>query len=442
MTPNGPPLSVYAKRRRQLAAGLEDGAVLFVSAAPETIYSNDVNHRYRPDTNIRYLSGFEDRAHLMLSTAGGQRQGFSLFVEARDPSREVWTGRRPGPEGARNDYAADHAGLLKDWPDALAEELKGARRFFYCDGRDPAVNSQVAETIDGLNQSRRRDGLDPLEVCSSNQPLAEMRVVKSAEEIDILRKATSLSALAHAHLMETLVPGMAEYEAEAIIDFEFRRAGSAGPAYATIAAGGNNATVLHYTRNQDILRDGQLLLVDAGAEYGGYCADITRTMPVGRSYTGAQAAVYDLVHSAQCAGIEALQPGVACDEVHRAAVRVLVVGMLDLGLLKGSVDGAIESGTYTRYFMHRTGHWLGMDVHDAGSYEQDGQPRRLEAGMVMTVEPGLYIAADADCDESLRGIGVRIEDDVLVTEGGHEVLSSAAPNRRDQVEDLRARALS
>ena len=278
------------------------------------------------------------------------------------------------------------------------------------------------------------------ELRSASELLGEMRLLKDSEEVAILRQAIQLSARAHRDLTLRVRPGMTEYEVEAAVEHDFRRAGCAGPAYPTIAASGANATVLHYTRNDRTMCDGDLLLLDAGGEYGGYCADITRTIPVGAAYSTAQREVYETVLEAQETTIAAVRPGTSYQEVNMAAVISMVPAMLELGLLEGSKDECIESRSYAKYYMHRTGHWLGMDVHDLGSYGEDGS-RLLEPGMVLTVEPGIYVPEDAPCPERLRGIGVRIEDDILVTDQGHEVLSSGAPKNTGEIEELRRQAL-
>jgi Xaa-Pro aminopeptidase len=277
-------------------------------------------------------------------------------------------------------------------------------------------------------------------VTEASALLDDMRLHKGPEEIELLRRACRISAHAHARLLECLQPGMHEYQVQAAIEYEFRNEGCAGPAYGTIAAGGVNAVVLHYTRNDRRLEDGELLLVDAGGEYGGYCADITRTSPVGQDYSPSQAALYDVVLAAQQAAIETVRPGARYLDIHQAAVRVITRGLLDLRLLEGTVDECIESSAYTRFYMHRTGHWLGMDVHDVGSYKAGGESRALEPSMVLTVEPGIYVAEDANVPEKYRGIGIRIEDDVLVTEDGREVLTEDAPKVRTEVARLRRRA--
>jgi len=440
VTPFGPPPQTYAGRRAKLLERLT-GAALFIPAVPEAVYANDVHYRYRPDTNARYLTGFEEPAGVLLSGCAADGAGYTLFVLPSDPEAETWTGRRVGIEGARERYGADHAYAQSQTFEVLAKHLEHATVLFYAYSRDASVNQRVLDVVQKVNAARPKTGAPLLALQDADALLSEMRLFKSPEEVGLLRTACTISGESHRRLMETLRPGMFEYQAEAVLDHGFRSAGCAGPAYGTIAAGGVNATVLHYTRNDTILKERELILVDAGGEYGGYCADITRTFPVGTSYTPSQAGLYDLVVEAQRRAIEAVAPGATYESVHKAAVTALVEGLLDLGILHGDVASCVESEAYKPFFMHRTSHWLGMDVHDIGSYRDASGSRVLKPGMVLTVEPGLYIRTDAAAPEPYRGIGIRIEDDVAVTAEGREVLSSAAPKQRDEIEKLRRKAL-
>jgi Xaa-Pro aminopeptidase len=441
VTLHGPSRQAFAERRASVRAALE-GAVLFLPETAEAVYANDVHYSYRPDTNVRYLSGFEEPCALLLSNHGKEEDGFTLCVRPRDERSETWTGRRAGLEGAKETYGADHAFPIEDTYAVLLKALRRADRLYYAHSRDPVVNQKILDAVHEANAERPRRGGDPLVVSEAGPLLAEFRLRKRPEEIERMREAGRVSAAAHMRLMETLKPGFTEYQAQALLEYEFRFGGCTGPAYGSICAGGAGATVLHYTNNDRSLSDGELLLVDAAGEYGGYCADITRTFPVGAKYTKGQAALYDIVLAAQKASIDAVRPGVAIEAVHRTSLEVLVDGLIDLGLLTGSRDECIEKSAYTPYYMHNTSHWLGMDVHDAGSYRTNGASRALEPGMVLTVEPGLYVRSDADVDEGLRGIGIRIEDDVLVTADGHEVLTSDVVKDRADIEKLRARALA
>ena len=416
------------------------GAVLFIPEAPEALYANDVHYPYRPDTNIRYLCGFEEPAALILSAHGGKEDGFTLCVRPRDEHSETWTGRRAGVEGAREQYGADHAHPLDKTFEVLLEHLRAASKLYFTYSPDPAINQKVLAAVHQANIERPRKGGDPLVVAEAVPLLAEHRLRKRPEEIELMRTAGRISGEAHARIVETLRAGMTEYQVQAQLEHDFRFGGCTGPAYGSICAGGIDATILHYTRNDKTLEDGQLLLIDAAGEYGGYCADITRTIPVGRAYTPAQAELYDLVLAAQLASIDAIRPGLTIETVHKTSVRVLTQGLLDLGLLTGSLDECIEKNAHQAFYMHNTSHWLGMDVHDAGTYRVGDSSRALEPGMVLTVEPGIYVRADAPVDERWRGIGIRIEDDILVTEGGCENLTAAAPKTRADIERKRGQA--
>ncbi len=436
-------MEVYRDRRSGLCARLDGKkAVLFIPGAPETIYSNDVHYRYRPASNIRYLCGFDDPAALLLSRCGGDEDGFTLFVQPRDPAAETWTGQRAGIEGASADYGADHAHPLSEVYDALERHLRKADLLYYAYSRDGAANERVSELVHRANLARPRSGGAPIIVTDASVLLDEMRLRKQEAEIRIMRTACRISAAAHRCAFETVRAGMYEYQVEAIIEQSLRHDGCAGPAYGTIVASGANATVLHYTKNDRRLEVGDLLLVDAGGEYGGYCADITRTVPVAAAYTKAQAEIYDVVLAAQRRAIDAVAPGVRHDEIHRTALRVLVEGMVGAGLLAGSVEDCIQNEAYKPFYMHNTSHWLGMDVHDVGSYRDAEAARILEPGMVLTVEPGVYVRADAPVAERYRGIGIRIEDDVLVTQTGSEVLTADLPKERAEIEALRRQAVT
>ncbi|MEE8312215.1 MAG: aminopeptidase P N-terminal domain-containing protein [Candidatus Binatia bacterium] len=439
---NGPDAEVLAGRREAVLATLQASkGVLLLPRVPATIYSADVHYRYRTASNTRYLSGFEEPAALVLS-ASGHEDGYTLFVQPRDQSAETWTGRRAGVEGASAEYRVDHAYPLDELHEVLEKHLADAERLYYGYGICSETDRAVLDLVHRVNATRPRRGGAPIEITEAGAILDEMRLFKSSEEVELMRRACGISAAAHARLMEIVTPGMIEYQAEAYLEHAFRSAGCAGPAYGTIAAGGINATVLHYTSNDRPLGGNDLVLVDAGGEYGGYCADITRTFPVAASYSSAQARLYDLVLAAQEAAIAKAGPGVAHEDVHMTAIRILTEGMIELGLIAGSIDESIETEAYKTFYMHGTSHWLGMDVHDVGSYKPDGSSRKLAPGIVLTVEPGIYIREDAEAPEELRGIGIRIEDDVLITEDGCEVLTSNCPKKRAEIEELRAKALS
>jgi Xaa-Pro aminopeptidase len=409
-------------------------AVALLSGARNVTRSNDTHYPFRQDSDFWYLTGFEHpNAVAVLRSDGGPP--YSLFVEPREPAAETWTGRRPGIEGAVADYAADEAHPIGDLPGRLQSLAERARRIYHVLGRDIALDRALLETLETLRQ-RSRLGIDPAsEIVDPRRILHEMRLRKEPGEIELMRRAAEITCEAHEQAARTIAVDRYEYEVEALLDYTFRRRGGSGPAYTSIVGGGANAAILHYVANEQPLRKGELCLIDAGAEFEGYASDVTRTYPVDGKFRGPGRGVYEVVLAAQEAAIAASGPGATLEDVHRAALHALVEGMVSLGLLSGTLDDLVAGEAYRPYFMHRTSHWLGLDVHDAGSYSVEGKPRPLEPGMVFTIEPGLYVADDAqEAPESLRGIGVRIEDDVLVTPDGIENLTAAIPKQPDEVE--------
>ena len=432
------PAEVCAHRRRRLMDQLgPDAAAIFV-AAPLAVRSNDVEYPYRQNNDFLYLTGFVEPEAVALFLPGHPKEEFILFVRPRDPERETWTGRRAGVEGAVVTYNAQAAYPIDKLDEKIGEYVSDRERLFYAFGRDMAWNQRVLGWMQQWQMLRPRSGKGPMAVLDPGEIVHEMRLVKSEEEVASMRKAAAISAAGHHAAMRAVHDGLHEYEIEALLDYTFRRLGGSGPAYPSIVAAGANATILHYTTNDQQMRADDLLLIDAGAEYGGYCSDITRTFPVGGRFSEAQRTIYDLVLQAQLAAIDVVRPGARVDEPHARAVEVLVDGLLALGLLKGDRQEVIGKELYRPFYMHRTSHWLGMDVHDVGKYKLEGSARTLEPGMVLTVEPGLYIAVDrSDVDSRYLGVGVRIEDDVLVTTDGHEVLSAAVPKDPADIEALR-----
>ena len=432
------PPEVFAHRRRRLMDQLGPDAAAIFTAAPVAVRSNDVEYAYRQSNDFLYLTGFGEPEAVCLLLPGHPKEEYVLFVRPRDPERETWTGRRAGVEGALAVYGAQAAYTI-DQLDAKVGELVGEReRLYFTFSRDAAFNQRVVGWMQQWQQLRPRNGKGPMAILDPAEIVHEMRLIKGDDELVCLRRAIAIAAEGHRQAMQTAREGLHEYEIEALLDYTFRKLGATGPAYPSIVAAGANATILHYTTNDQPLRANDLLLIDAGAEYAGYCADITRTFPVGRHFTEAQRAIYDLVLQAQLAAIELVRPGAPIDAPHGRAVEVLVDGLLALGLLQGDRQEIITKELYRPFYMHRTSHWLGMDVHDVGKYKISGTFRTLEPGIVLTVEPGIYIApAGADVDPRYAGIGVRIEDDVLVTADGHEVLSAAIPKRPEDIEALR-----
>ena len=441
MAPTPDDAALLAGRRASIMEAM-GGGVLLLAAAPERVRTGDVLYPYRQDSDFDYVTGFpEPEAVAVIAPDAPQR--YLLFVRPRDPERELWVGHRAGPEGAVEQYGADAAHPLDDLEKVLAPLLEKAPHVYHTVLRDDPLAGRLLGLIRRAQAGRPRAGSGPTAIREPGEILHEMRLHKDAGELARIRQAIAIACEAHREAMRSARPGMLEYELEALIDFTFRRRGASGPAYPSIVASGPNATVLHYTSNDRPLGAEELILIDAGAEQAGYCADVTRTWPTGKRYSAPQRDLYEAVLAAQAAGIAAVCPGVTLEAVHTATLRVLVEALVRLGLLQGPVDEAIAKETYRRFYMHRTSHWLGRDVHDVGLYATDGKPRPLEPGMVFTVEPGLYVPANAeDVPKAFRGIGIRIEDDVLVTETGADVLSAAAPKQVAEVEALRAAAFA
>lgn len=412
-----------------------NGGVAIFPAAPTAIRNSDVEHEYRQDTDFYYLTGFEEPNAVAVLAPDHPEHKFVLFVQPKDREREVWTGWRAGDEGAKRDYGADVAFTLEKLDEELPKLAEKADRIYYRFGSDPTFDERLVGLMRRFQRQRQREGTGPTSVIDPAELLHEMRVIKTREEVDLLRRAVDITAEGHLAAIRAIRPGAYEYEIEAEIRYVFRKSGSPRSGYPPIVASGANATVLHYTVNNRRIEDGDLVLIDAGAEFGYYTGDVTRTLPVGGRFTDDQTALYQLVLDAQLEAISAIRPGAPFIEPHDRAVRVLTEGMVRLGLLEGEVDKLIEENAFKKFYMHRTSHWLGMDVHDAGPYKVADEWRRLAPGMVMTVEPGLYIAENAEgVDPRYRGIGIRIEDDVLVTEHGSEVLSARVPKTIDEIE--------
>lgn len=427
---------IRANRRKRLADSMGSG-VAILRAAPERIRNRDANHPYRFDSYFHYLSGFPETDALLVIVAGASPKTI-LFCLDKDQEREIWDGFRYGPHQARELFELDETHSITKVDEILPTLLSNQDALYYELGGDPQSDSKV---IDWLNQVRAlgRSGVTaPDQIRDIRSILDEMRVVKDASEVETMRRAARISAQAHVRAMQLTRPGMMEYEVEAEFLHEFRRNGAQSPAYTSIVAGGANACVLHYVNNDAVLNDGDLLLIDAGCELDGYASDITRTFPVNGKFAGPQRDVYELVLAAQAAAIEQVKPGNEWEDPHRAALQVLVQGMLDLGLCNGTPESVIETGDYKKFYMHRTGHWLGMDVHDVGDYKRGGEWRKLEPGMMLTVEPGCYIRPDDSVPEQFWNIGIRIEDDALVTDGGCDIITADVPKSIAEVESLMA----
>ena len=419
---------------------MEPNSVAILPAAREVTRSNDTEYRFRQDSDFYYLTGFQEPDAIAV-VAPAKDARYTLFVRPRDPEKEVWNGRRAGVEGAKQSFGADAAFPVEEFQDKLTELLDGARNLYYRLGNgNPDLDQTIVRQLARMRSLARRGIRAPQTITDPGSILHEMRLIKTEEEIALMQRSADIASEAHREAMKAARAGMKEYELEALVEYIFRRNGANAPAYGSIVGGGANATILHYVNNDAELRDGDLLLIDAGAEFEGFASDITRTFPVNGKFTDAQREVYNLVLECQERCIEMTAPGVTLDEMHQRSVEILTEGMVRLGLLKGDVKKLIEEEAYKKFYMHRLGHYLGMDVHDVGLYHSDGQPRPVEAGIVMTVEPGLYISEDAeDVPDKYRGIGVRIEDDVLVTTDGFRVLTDKAPKSIEEIEALMAR---
>lgn len=426
----------FNRRRNALAAAL-DGGVAIVPAARERIRSNDTEYEFRQDSDFYYLTGFREPDAVLVLAPHHERERTVLFVRPKDRTQEIWTGRRLGVQDAPAHLGVDAAYAIDELDSRLPEYLHGAQRVFFAFGRDEAFDRRVHHALAKARALARRNGRAPEELADVAALLHEMRLRKEPAEIAQMRRAAEISAAGHRAGMQGTRPGVYEYEIEALIECEYMRAGATF-AYPSIVAGGENATILHYNTNREVLRDGDLLLVDSGSEFELYTSDVTRTWPINGRFTAEQRAIYDIVLAAQEAGIAQVKPGIGCREFHSACVRVITEGLIDLGLLRGSVEENIEKERYRDYYMHGSGHWLGLDVHDVGRYRDEAGEhyRAFEPGMVTTVEPGIYVHRDLDCDERFKGIGVRIEDNILVTAGGNENLTADIAKGVSEIEAL------
>jgi Xaa-Pro aminopeptidase len=426
---------VFAARRDAYMRALGPEAVAVVRSLPERLRNGDSYFPFRQVSDLYYLTGFVEPDATLIIRPGAETERVVMFVRPRDPEAEVWDGRRAGVEGARQQFGADAAFPANELSSKLSELIANHEELHFALGLDDDMDRLVAQSIARLRKTEKKGKRPPRAVVDPRACLHELRLHKRPEELAALRRAADISVEAHVAAMQLGRPGAFEHELEAVINYTFRKHGGAGPGYATIVGAGENATVLHYIANRCAVADGDLVLVDAGCEYNHYTADITRTWPANGRFTPAQRLVYDIVLDAQVSAIELARPGGTLDDIHHHVVRRLTEGMISLGLLSGSADDRITDGSYRKFYMHGTSHWLGLDVHDAGAYMQGGKARPLAPGMVITVEPGLYIAADApDVPRELRGIGVRIEDDVAITSGAPDVLTAACPKRIDDLE--------
>jgi len=428
----------FARRRKQLMGMVGEGGIVILPAAPVRTRSRDVEYRFRQDSDFYYLTGFDEPDAVAVLAPGRAGGEFLLFCRDRNPDKELWDGGRAGPEGVMRDFAADDAFPIDDIDDILPGVMESCSRVYYTMGQYSDFDARIAEWINSLRSRELRGVHTPQEFVALDHLLHDMRLYKSRAEITAMRKSANVAVKAHRAAMCAVRPGMYEYEIEAEFAHEFRR-NNASMSYSPIVGGGANTCTLHYVENKDKLIDGDLLLIDAGCELDYYASDITRTIPVSGKFSPEQRAVYEIVYEAQLAAIEKTCKGNHWNEPHDAAVKVITQGLKDIGLLKGTLKSLLKDGAYREYFMHRTGHWLGIDVHDVGDYKVGDEWRLLESGMVTTVEPGIYISAGSKAAKRWQNIGIRIEDDVAVTSSGPDVLSKGLVKDPDAIEALMQR---
>lgn len=427
--------AIYAARRDAYMQSLGPGAVAVVRSLPERLRNGDAHYAFRQHSDLIYLTGFLEPEATLVLRPGAETERVVMFVRPGDPEAELWDGRRAGIEGAKQRYGADAAYPAAELPARLWELIANRDELHYSLGLDDDMDRLIGAALVKLRKLEKRGKRPPRVVVDPRVGLHELRLHKRPEELAALATAAQISCDAHVLAMGAGRPGVHEHELEALVNHTFRSRGGNGPGYNTIVGAGDNATILHYIDNRSAIGDGDLVLIDAGCEYQHYTADITRTWPASGRFTAPQRRVYDAVLATQKSAIAMARPGITLDDIHNHCVQRLTEAMIELGLLTGKVEDRIADQGYRKYFMHGTSHWLGLDVHDAGAYTRDGKPRPLEPGMVITIEPGLYIAAAAsDAPAELRGIGVRIEDDVVITDGGHEVLTAACPKEVEELE--------
>lgn len=428
----------FSRRRAALMEAIGAGGIALIPAAPEATRNRDVDYPYRQDSDFYYLTGFPEPEALAAIIPGREQGQYILFCREKDPEKETWHGRRAGLEGACEKYGADDAFPITDIDEIIPGLMESCHKLYYAMGCYQDFDNQVMDWMNQL-RARARQGVHvPTEIGALDHLLHEMRLFKSPAEIAKLREAAVIAGRAHQRAMRLAKPGLMEYQLAAEFFHEFTRSG-ADSSYPPIVGGGENGCILHYTENNALLKDGDLVLIDAGAEWDFYASDITRTFPVNGRFSAAQRSLYELVLEAQQAALAAVSPGNSWNAPHAAAVEVITQGLLERGLLFGKRDKLIEEEAYKRFYMHRTGHWLGMDVHDVGDYKIGEQWRSLEPGMVLTIEPGVYVTPAQDIAEEWWNIGIRIEDDVLVTEDGYEVLSKDTPKTVAEIEALMAK---
>ncbi|ETN93714.1 Xaa-Pro aminopeptidase [Gammaproteobacteria bacterium MOLA455] len=429
----------YAARRRDLMSMMAPNSIAIITGAVEKIRSRDTHYPYKQSTSLSYLCGFPEPQAVLVLIPGREQGQCLLFCREKDTLRETWDGYRAGPDGAVGDFGLDDAFPIDDLDEILTGMLEGRERVYYAIGKDVDFDRRLMGLINQIRDEQSRGSLPPGEFIDLDHLINEMRLIKTASELKLIRRAGEISARAHCRAMKISQPGMYEYQLQAEIEHEFMVSGAAAPAYTSIVGSGKNGCILHYIDNREKISDGDLVLIDAGCEYENYAADITRTFPVNGKFSPEQAAIYDIVLQAQLEAIAKITPGAAYNVANDATVAVITEGLRDLGILDGEVNELIEMEAYKDFYMHSSGHWLGMDVHDVGDYKIDNQWRVYEPGMVVTVEPGIYISPDnSNVAEKWRGLAVRIEDDIAVTKTGREDLTAGVPKIRSEIEFLMA----
>ena len=425
----------FSERRLQLSNKVLDDSAIIVASALVKSRISDTDYAYRQDSNFYYLSGYDEPDSLILIRPNHDKEKFIIFCRDRDPLREQWDGFRTGQDGAIQEYQADNAYSINSIDQMMPELLAGVKNIYFSMSAPCGVDLKISQWVEDIRKNTRAGAEPPHNLLSLDSVLHEMRLIKEDHEMDLMKQAADITTEAHIRAMQAVTPGMYEYQLEAEYLYAFNKNGARSPAYNSIVGGGNNSCILHYVENNAELKDGDLVLVDAGCEYKYYASDVTRTFPVNGKFSPEQKEIYSIVLEAHKQSMEQAKPGNKWNLMHEKSVEVIVEGLLDLGLLKGTKDQVIENGDYSKFYMHRIGHWLGMDVHDVGGYKQDGDWRDLEKGMVMTIEPGIYILDSLeDVDDKWKGIGVRIEDDIVVTESGFEVLTPNVPRTIEEVE--------
>ena len=428
---------IFSKRRRELINNIPDNSIVIISNKLISIRSGDVEYKFRPDSDFYYLTGFEEPNSILILKKESRTFSYILFVEPRDKDKEQWSGKRAGKEGAKSIYKADYAHAITEFDHELQKLIGSTESIFYPLGKDKDLDLKITSLVNDLRKSNRAGIKAPRTICDPRNIIHKMRLIKDNYEINCIQIAANISKDAHILAMSYARSGIFEYELEALIEYKFRSSGAIGPAYSSIVGSGNNSTVLHYIKNNKKIKKDDLILIDAGCEYNYYASDLTRTYPVNKKFNGIQKDLYEIVLASQIKAIEEIRPQKRFIDSYNKAVLILVEGLKDLGLLKGSTEKIIKKGEYKKFFMHKLGHWLGLDVHDVGPYIDDkGNSIKLVAGMVLTVEPGIYISNDLDVQEKYKGIGIRIEDDILVTKDGNKILTFGTPKTIKEIESL------